>query len=61
MRFLSSTTSATTQPRPSEGIHSLVLKANRINVQQFIVPANCSEIDILIDNMDDIKSITARA
>ncbi len=45
----------------SEGIHSLVLKANRINVQQFIVPANCSEIDILLENLEDIKSITAKA
>ncbi len=45
----------------SEGSHSLMLKANKINVQQFIVPDNCSEIDILIDNMDDIKSITAKA
>ena len=44
----------------SEGVHSLVLKANRINIQQFIVPANCNEIDILIDHLDEIKSITAK-
>lgn len=44
----------------SEGRHSLVLKANRVNIQEFIVPANCSEIDILIENIDNIKSITAK-
>ena len=45
----------------SGGRHTLVLKANKINVREFIVPDNCSEIDILIDNMDDIISITAKS
>lgn len=44
----------------SEGRHTLMVKANKVNVREFIVPANCSEIDILIDNMDDIVSITAK-
>ena len=45
----------------SEGRHVLVLRANKIEAREFTVPDNCSEIDILIDNMDDIVSITAKA
>ena len=37
-----------------------MLKANKVNIKDFIIPDNCSEIDILIDNLDDIKSITAK-
>ena len=44
-----------------EGRHTIVLKANKITVRDFIIPDNCSEIDILIDNLDEIKSITAKA
>ena len=44
----------------SEGRHTIMLKANKVNVKDFIIPDNCSEIDILIDNLDDIKSITAK-
>lgn len=42
------------------GRHTIMLKANKVNVKDFIIPDNCSEIDILIDNLDDIKSITAK-
>ena len=45
----------------SEGRHTIMLKANKINIKEFIIPDNCSEIDILIDSLDEIKSITARA
>ena len=45
----------------SGGRHTIVLKANKIEVRDFIVPDNCSEIDILIDNLDEIRSITAKA
>ena len=44
----------------SEGRHLLVIRANKIQTRELIVPDNCSEIDILIDNMDDISSITAK-
>ena len=44
----------------SEGKHTIMLKINKIIVREFIIPDNCSEIDILIDNLDEIKSITAK-
>ncbi len=37
-----------------------MLKANKITVRNFIIPDNCSENDILIDNLDEISSITAK-
>ena len=44
----------------SEGRHTLMVKANKVTVREFIVPDNCSEINILIDNLDEICSITAK-
>lgn len=44
----------------TEGRHMIMLKANKITVRDFIIPDNCSEIDILIDNLDEISSITAK-
>ena len=44
----------------SEGKHSLLIKCNKIEVREIVVPENCSELYIMIENVDNITSITAK-
>ena len=41
----------------SEGRHSIMVKANSITTRDFVVPTNCNNVSIFIEDVDQIRSI----